>query len=153
VLSLSLVMVLPGALSDAAVAKTITIRVLVIPVTVTVKDVPPKTVNRGMFTKGDTITRTATLRNAVPQFGKPKGARVGRSHGVTIALSSQTARSDGVAWLPEGTVHTHGVGAISLNPKVAVVGGTGIYAGATGVAEFSHLADGNTLSIVRLRLP
>ena len=151
--SLSLAMVLPAAASDAAAAKSVTIRVLVIPVTQTVKDVPPKTINLGEFTKGDTIRRTATLRNAVPQFGKPKGARVGTSRGVTIVLSSQMARSDGVGRFPDGTVHTHGVGKISPNPKVAIVGGTGLYAGARGVAEFSHLANGTTLSILRLQVP
>lgn len=151
--SLSLVMALPAAASDAAAAKSVTIRVLVIPVTRSIKDVPPKTINAGEFTRGDTIWRTSILRNAVPQFGKPKGARVGTSRGVTIALSSQMARSDGVARFPGGTVHTHGVGKISPNPKVAIVGGTGLYAGAAGVAEFSHLANGATLSVLRLQVP
>ena len=65
--SLSLVMALPAAASDEAAAKSVTIRVLVVPVTQSVKDVPPKTINLGEFTKGDTIWRTATLRNAVQQ--------------------------------------------------------------------------------------
>jgi len=150
--SLSLVMALPAAASDEAAAKSVTIRVLVVPVTQSVKDVPPKTINLGEFTKGDTIWRTATLRNAVPQFGKPKGARVGTSRGVTIALSSQTAKSDGVAKFADGTVHTHGMGEIRPNPTVAIVGGTGRYAGATGIAEFSHLANGTTLSVLRLQI-
>jgi len=57
--SLSLVMALPAAASDEVAAKSVTIRVLVVPVTQTVKDVPPKTISVGKFTKGDTIWRTA----------------------------------------------------------------------------------------------
>jgi hypothetical protein len=146
-------MALPETASDAVAAKSVTIRVLVIRAARSIKDVPPKTMNLGEFTRGDTIRTTDILRNAVPQFGKPKGARVGTGHGVTVVLSSQMARSDGVARFPGGTVHTHGVGKISPNPTVAIVGGTGLYAGATGVAEFSHLANGVTLSVLRLQVP
>ena len=71
---------------------------------------------------------------------------------MTVVLSSQTAKSDGVAKFPDGTVHTDGVGEISPNPKVAIVGGTGLYAGATGIADFSHLANGTTLSVLRLQV-
>jgi hypothetical protein len=89
----------------------------------------------------------------VPQFGKPKGARVGTSSGVTTALSSQTARADAVARFPGGTVHARGVGKIDPNPKIPIVGGTGLYAGATGVVEGRHLANGDTLNVVRLQVP
>jgi hypothetical protein len=36
---------------------------------------------------------------------------------------------------------------------VAVVGGSGTYAGATGVVEGSHLPDGVTLDVARLQVP
>ena len=130
-----------------------TIRVLVEPVTRSIKDVPPKTLNLGEFTKGDTITGTSVLRNYVRQFGKPKGARVGASTGMTTVVSSQTARSDAVARFPGGTVRARGMGKIGPSTKVPIVGGTGLYAGATGVDEGSHLASGVTLNVLRLRVP
>jgi hypothetical protein len=151
--SVSLVMALPAATSDAASTKSVTIRVLVQPVTRSIKDVPPKTLNMGEYSKGDTITGTSILRNYVRQFGKPKGARVGTSHGVVTALSSQTASSDAVASFPGGTIHARGAGAIGPTTKVPIVGGTGVYAGATGVVEGSHLASGATLEVLRLQVP
>jgi hypothetical protein len=149
----SLFIALPAATSDAASTKSVTIRVLVQPVTRSIKDVPPKTLNLGAYSKGDSITGTSVLRNYVPQFGKPKGARVGTSRGVTTALSSQTAMSDAVARFPGGTVHARGNGPIGPTVTVPVVGGTGVYAGARGVVEGSHLSTGVTLEVLRLQLP
>jgi hypothetical protein len=37
--------------------------------------------------------------------------------------------------------------------KVPIVGGTGLYAGATGVAEGRHLANGQKLNIHRFQIP
>ena len=99
--SVALVMALPAAASDAAATRSVTIRVLVQPVTRTIKDVPPKTINLVQYTKGDTIRGTSILRNAVPQFGKSKGARVGTSSFVITAVASQTLRTDGIAKFPE----------------------------------------------------
>ncbi len=75
--SVSLVMALPAAASDAATAKSLTIRVYVKEVTQSIKDVPPKTLVGFEYTKGDTIRGTEILRNAVRQFNRPKGANVG----------------------------------------------------------------------------
>jgi hypothetical protein len=147
-------MAVPAAASGAVAAKSVTIRVLVMPVTRSIKDVPPKTFTlRHEYTKGDTISGTSILRNAVRQFDKPKGARVGTSSFVTTALSSQRVRFDSVARFPGGTVHAHGVGKIEPNPKVPIVGGTGLYAGATGVVEGRVLANGVQLDIIRLQVP
>ena len=152
--SLLLVMALPAAASDAAAAKSVTIRVLVTPVTRTIKDVPPKTIrSTGEWSKGDTLSGTSILRNFVPQFGKPKGARVGTSSFTDIALSSQLVREHGIARLPGGSVHVRGVVPIGPTVKIPVVGGTGIYAGATGVVEGRHLANGDTLNVCRLQVP
>jgi hypothetical protein len=152
--SVSLVLALPAAGSDAAAAKSVTIRVLVMPVTRTIKDVPPKTFTlRHEYTKGDTFSGTSILRNAVRQFDKPKGARAGTSSFVNTALSSQRLRVDAVATFPGGTVHAHGVGKIEPNPKVPIVGGTGLYAGAIGVVEGQVLANGEQLNIIRLQVP
>jgi hypothetical protein len=144
---------LPAATSDAAATGSVTIRVLVQPVTRVTKDVPPKTIKLGEYSKGDTITGRSILRNYVRQFGKPKGAQVGMSHGVTTALSSQRARFDAVARVPGGTVHVRGEAAIGPTVTLPIVGGTGIYAGATGVDFGSHLAGGVTLEVLRIQVP
>ena len=151
--SVSLVMALPAAASDAATAKSFTIRVYVKEVTQSIKDVPPKTFALTReYTKGDTIRGTEILRNAVRQFNKPKGANVGTDRYVIIAVAWQKLRVDFVTRFPGGTVHAHGVGRPGSG-KVPVVGGTGLYAGATGVAEGRHLANGKKLNIYRLRIP
>jgi hypothetical protein len=148
-------MALSAAASDTAAAKSVTIRVFVMPVTRSFKDVVPKTHGTtGEYTKGDTLSGTSVLRNAVRQFGKPKGARVGASRFVMTALSSRRFRWDGVASVPGGTLHARGVmGEIAGNPTVAIVGGTGLYAGATGLIEAHVLASGVQLDVVRLQVP
>ena len=153
--SLSLVAVLPATTLGAAAAKSVTIRVLIMPVTRTFTDAPPKThATTGEYTKGDTLGGTSILRNAVPQFSKPKGARIGASRFVEVALSPQRLRFDGVSRLPGGTVHARGVmHEVAGKLAVAVVGGTGLYAGATGVIEGSHLPSGVTLDVARLHIP
>ena len=108
----------------------------------------------GEYTKGDTLRGTSILRNAVRQFGKPKGARVGTSRFVEVALSPQRLRFDGVSRLPGGTLHARGVmREVAGKLTVAVVGGTGLYAAATGVIEGSHLPSGVTLDVARLQVP
>jgi hypothetical protein len=153
--SLSLVGALPAAASGTAAAKSVTIRVFVKPVTRSFKDVAPKThAMTGEYTRGDTLSGTSVLRNAVRQFGKPNGARVGTSRFVMTGLSSRRFTWDGVASVPGGTLHARGVmGEIAGNPTVAIVGGTGLYAGATGVVEGHLLANGVQLDIIRLQVP
>jgi hypothetical protein len=151
--SISLVVALPAAASDTA--KSVTIRVLIMPVTRTFTDVAPKThATTGEFTKGDTLKGTSILQNAVRQFGRPKGARVGTSRFVETARSPQRIMFDGVSRLPEGTVHARGImHEVAGKLTVAVVGGTGLYAGATGFIEGSHLPSGVTLDVARLQVP
>jgi hypothetical protein len=152
--SVSLVMGLPAAASDAATAKSFTIRVYVKQVTQLIKDVPPKTFKLAHeYTKGDTIRGTEILRNALRQFNKPKGAEVGTDRYVIIAVAWQKVSVDFVTRFPGGTVHAHGEGKIGSKPKVPIVGGTGLYAGATGSIEGQHLANGKKLNIYRLQIP
>ena len=77
---------------------------------------------------------------------------VGTDRYVIFAVAYQKVRADFVARFPGGTVHAHGVGKPGSG-KVPVVGGTGLYAGATGVAEGRHLANGKKLNVYRLRIP
>jgi hypothetical protein len=151
--SVSVVMALPAATSEAASTRSVTIRVLVQPVGRWIHDAPPQTLDLGEYSRGDAIIGTSILRNDVRQFGKPKGARVGTSRGVDRALSSHTATSDSVARFPGGTVHARGEGEIGPTTRVPIVGGIGVFAGATGVVEGSHLASGVTLEVIRVRLP
>ena len=152
--SVALVMVLPAAASNAATAKSLTIRVFVKRVTQSIKDVPPRTFRLAHeYTKGDTIRGTDGLRNAVRQFNKPNGASVGTDRYVFTAVAWQKVRVDFVARFPGGTVHAHGEGKIGSKPELPIVGGTGLYAGATGVVEGRHLANGKKLNIYRLQLP
>ena len=147
-------MALPAAASDAATAKSFTIRVYVTEVTQSIKDVPPKTFRLGHeYTKGDTIRGTEILRNAARQFNEPKGANVGTDRYVIIAVAWQKVRVDFVTRFPGGTVHAHGEGKIGSKPKVPIVGGTGLYVGATGSIEGQHLATGQKLNIYRLQIP
>jgi hypothetical protein len=148
----SLVMALPAAGSEATSARSLTIRVYVKEVTQSIKDVPPKTLVGFEYTKGDTIRGTEILRNAVRQFNKPKGANVGTDRYVILAVAYQKVRADFIAKFPGGTVHAHGEGKPGSG-RVPVVGGTGRYAGATGVAEGRHLANGKKLNIYRLQIP
>jgi hypothetical protein len=153
--SVLLIAALPAAASGTAAAKSVTVRVLIMPVTRTFTDVPPKThATTGEYTTGDTLRGTSILRNAVRQFGKPKGARVGSSRFVFTALSARRFIFDGVATLPGGSLRTHGVlSKIGGNLTVTIVGGTGLYAGASGYVETRLLANGVQLDIARLRLP
>lgn len=72
---------------------------------------------------------------------------------VFFAVAWQKVRVDFVATFPGGTVHAHGEGKIGSKPELPIVGGTGLYAGATGVVEGRHLANGAKLNIYRLQLP
>jgi hypothetical protein len=152
--SVSVVIALPAAASDGAIAKSLTIRVYVTEVTQSIKDVPPKTLRLGgEYTKGDTVRGTEVLRNAVRQFDKPKGANVGTDRYVIIGVALQKVRVDFVTSFPGGTVHAHGEGKRPSKPEVPIVGGTGRYAGATGSIEGQHLANGKKLNIYRLQVP
>ena len=152
--SAALVVALPAAASEAAGAESITIRVYVKEVTQSIKDVPPRTLRLAHeYTKGDTIRGTESLRNAVRQFNKPTGANVGTDRYVIIAVAWQKVRVDFVTRFPGGTVHAHGEGKIGSKPKVPIVGGTGLYAGATGSIEGGYLANGEKLNIYRLQFP
>ena len=120
--SVALVMALPAAASDAAatVPGSVTIRVLVQPVTRTIKDVNPKTINLVQYTKGDTIRGTSILRNAVPAVRQAK--RCSRRYQQLPDLPRwrrRRLRTDGIAKFPGGTVHIHGVSEFDPTPSGA----------------------------------
>jgi hypothetical protein len=92
-------------------------------------DVPPR-----KDSTGDRQVFTSRLLNARRQFGKPKDAVVGSDRGTMRLTSATSANVTTVAKLPGGTITANGPlraagnGAVS----VAVVSGTGVFAGARG---------------------
>jgi hypothetical protein len=120
-----------------------------------VTDRAPKTIGRGVITKGDTVRGTSVLRNAVAQFGKPSGAVVGSDAYSIVFASAAEAVATATVKLPGGTVRVKGrfrpsdASAISL----AVVGGTGKFAGARGTCVATNLSAERSLNVYRLRLP
>ncbi len=81
---------------------------------------------------GDSETSTSRLSNAVAQFGKPKGAVVGKDSG-TARYGRAGATLNLLTRLPGGTLRVRGAIVLLNNAFVApVVGGTGAFAGARG---------------------
>jgi hypothetical protein len=83
---------------------------------------------------GDTETSTSRLVNARAQFGKPNGAAVGSDRGTVTYTGPHSARMKAVTKLPGGTLVVSGpIESLGGNTvSIAVVGGTGIFAGAQG---------------------
>jgi hypothetical protein len=110
----------------------------------------------GVGNVGDKVQARNSLRNAVAQFGRPKGALVGQDV-QTITVTSVTpprARNTVTVSLPGGTLRVAGTVTSNRQP-LPVVGGRGDFAGARGTSEVKSLdADGDpALNIYRLRLP
>jgi hypothetical protein len=95
-----------------------------------VKDNPPKGVS-----KGDKIIQKDDLLNAAAQFGRKKGARVGSDSGTITFTSKTSARFDGRAVLPGGTLTLRGevMTVAGGGFTIPVAGGTGRFKGAHGI--------------------
>jgi hypothetical protein len=108
------------------------------------------------LSRGDVVRITSVLRNEVAQFGRPKGAAVGRDVGTLTIVSATRADVAGTATLPGGTIRFAGRSTVS-SPRetIAVIGGTGTFAGARGTLEVTSLGTGGTRArnVYRLRLP
>jgi len=90
---------------------------------------------------GDQYVITLALYNAVPQFGKPTGARIGRVLLDCTFLSVNTPNGDGncagIIHVPDGYITFGGSGSAfsSVKPKHgywAITGGVGPYANDRG---------------------
>lgn len=146
---------LPATASRTAGEASLTIRLISTPGRTVVRDRPPKGLQSGDLSKGDSISGTSILRNAVPQFGKPKGAVVG-SDTYSITATSPTHELFKVqVKLPGGTLRVQRRGSVLKSSNtVPVIGGTGTFAGARGcLCEASDLSGNRTLNVYRLRLP
>ena len=133
----------------AAQAETLTIQVTSVVITIKPIDKRPKG-----SSAGDRIVYRDKLLNAVRQFGKPKGTRVGTDEGTMTFTSPNTARFNGVARLPGGTIRIKG----NVRPiagggiQIPVGGGTGRYAAATGTLTVGP-GEKQVLNVYKLTLP
>jgi hypothetical protein len=132
--------------------RTMTIRVLASVTKANPVDLPPRNVQN----KGDRVFVESQLRNAVPQFGQPKGSIVGIDYS-TITYISSTKRLVSVqVTLPGGGHRLRGTLNVS-NPralvKIPVISGTRDFEGATGYSEARSAPGQQTLNVYHLRLP
>ena len=132
--------------------RMMTIRVLASVTQANPVDLPPRNVQN----KGDRVFVESQLRNAVPQFGQPKGSIVGIDYS-TITYISSTKRLVSVqVTLPGGGLRLRGTLNVS-NPralvKIPVISGTRDFEGATGYSEARSAPGQQTLNVYHLRLP
>jgi hypothetical protein len=141
-----------GATTSADGSRTMTIRVLASVTKATPVDIPPRNVQN----KGDRVFVESQLRNAVPQFGQPKGSIVGIDYSTITFLSSTQRLVSVQITLPGGGLRLRGTLDVS-DPnalvKIPVISGTRDFAGATGYSEARSAGGQQTLNIYRLRLP
>jgi hypothetical protein len=152
VAALACTVAVAALLPAAASARTLTIRVTSVTVSISRHDVAPKATS-----KGDTVAYRNKLLNAVSQFGKKKGALVGHDTGTLTFTGPHTASYAGRATLPGGTLTLKG--RITVLAKggfvIPVAGGSGKYAKARGTltvaAGETHVL--NTYSLAFESLP
>lgn len=146
------VLALPAQAADGSGNAAVTIRLLAVNGTLkVVTDKVPK--NRP--SKGDVVEERTTLKNAVRQFGKPKGAVVGSDVGRYIFTSATTASIKLTVKLPGGTLRCTSRVTATAETPLKVVGGTGAFAGArgTGAITPAPAALKGAYNTYRLQLP
>lgn len=146
-----LLVALPAQGYRAADSKTMTIRLVSITTKFTLLvDQAPK----GVPNKGDVLRAKSTLRNRVPQFGKPKNAIVGSDVATYTVVSATQADVKVAARLPGGMLRSAGrIRDGDPTQTIRVTGGTGIFAGARGTNATSPLpGKDRALNVYRLQL-
>jgi hypothetical protein len=149
-----LVLVLPAQAARHAKSSTMTIRLISTTTTykVLVDRAPKQEIN-----KGDVLWAKSILRNAIAQFGKPKGAIVGSdiSTYTVVSITPGVGDEKVTATLPGGTIRAAGRVRETRAQTIRVTGGTGTFANASGSGEVRSLnASGDrTLNVYRLQLP
>jgi HAMP domain-containing protein len=153
VLALSILLVACPLQAAAQVgARTITIRLIA------TEDNAKRIVDRAPEYEtgtGDVIVVTSFLRNAVAQFGRPKGAVVGGSAATFTVVTSTRADLSVEISLPGGTLWAGGRVRFGAVQTYSVTGGTGKFRHARGTGESRALGtSGNRrLNVYHLRLP
>jgi hypothetical protein len=149
-----LVLALPVQAAPRATSSTLTIRLIstTTKYKVLVDRVPKQEVN-----KGDVLWAKSILRNAVAQFGRPKGAIVGSDVSTFTVVSATQGVGDlkAAVTLPGGTIRAAGRIRGTRAQTIPVTGGTGTFANARGTGEVRSLnASGDrALNVYRLQLP
>jgi len=99
---------------------------------------------------GMTMIFDQALYNAAPQFGKPKGALVGRASSICTIVSAQDLQCAVAAHLPDGQLALMGSGLLrSPNSTLAIAGGAGAYTDARGSASAHSTSQTRSLVTVR----
>lgn len=133
-------------------SRTMTIRVLASVTTARPVDLPPRNVQ----SKGDRVFVESQLRNAVPQFGQPKGSIVGVDYSTITYLSSTRRLVNVQVTLPGGGLRLRATLTVA-NPnaivRIPVISGTRDFEGATGYSEARSASGNQTLNVYHLRLP
>jgi hypothetical protein len=133
-------------------SRMVTIRVLASVTKANPVDLPPRNVQN----KGDRVFVESQLRNAVPQFGEPKGAVVGVDYSTITYVTSTTRLVNVQITLPDGGLRLRGTLDVA-NPdaavKIPVISGTRDFEGATGYSEALSASGNQTLNVYHLRLP
>jgi hypothetical protein len=139
-----------GAFASGKAGATKTLRFFSVaeaPVTVPALplDAPPQVGERLIFGQ--------TLYNGAAQFGKPTGARVGRTVLVCTIVSPGESQCAGTAHVPDGQVEV--MGALMLRrgtttERFAVVGGVGAYGNARGTVTSRDISESKSVAVIRL---
>jgi hypothetical protein len=134
--------------SAAALEGPMTIRVISSVNSLHTIDKPPK----GKANAGDAVVMADRLSNDIAQFGRRKGAVVGRDQARMTLLQDGSVRVTGTATLPGGTIRFAGrIDSTGRSATVPVVGGTGRYERARGVIVITDLDEqGTALNVFRL---
>jgi len=138
--------------AQGADSKSMTIRLTS---TTTAPEVVRDREPRNVLSAGDVLRARSTLRNAVAQFGRPKGAVVGGDVGVVTMVAPAEGNTKVTATLPGGTIRSSGKDTGGVNQPLGVTGGTGKFAGVRGLVEVRllDLRTRRALNVYRLQLP
>jgi hypothetical protein len=99
--------------------------------------------------RGKKAGRGDVVLYANPVFDR-HGKQVGTDHGVCIVLNNTQSQCDATLVLPRGQIVTHGLESARMHFDVAVIGGTGDYAGARGTMTARPIKDGGATILISL---
>jgi hypothetical protein len=129
-----------GASSVGATSSVASLRFYERPGSTTIVDNAPKGKKAG---RGDIILY------ANPVFDR-EGTQVGTDHGVCVVLNASQSQCDTTLVLPKGQIVTHGVEGARTSFEIAVLGGTGAYAGVRGTMTARPIKDGGSTIVISL---
>jgi hypothetical protein len=84
-----------------------------------------------------------------PVFDR-QGTQVGTDRGVCTMYSAGESQCDATLALPKGQIVTHGLQGAKTGFDVAVIGGTGAYAGARGTMTTRPIKEGGSTILISL---